>query len=72
MLPHRHSLSDHGRGVSVLTFTSMNEAWVSCLRHAQSEVGIDRYPQGPGPVAACAQAYSFGWIRPGGERRVKR
>ena len=56
----------------MLTFTSMNEAWVGCLRHAQSEVGIDRYPQGPGPVAACAQAYSFGWIQPGGERRVKR
>lgn len=72
MLPHRHSLSDHGRGVSVLTFIRIDEAWVGLVSRAQSAVGAGRYPQGSERVAACPQACSSEWFCRFGERSVER
>ena len=72
ILPHRRTLSCGRRGVSVLTFIRIDEAWVSLVNRAQSAVGAGRYPQGSKRVAACPQARSSEWFCRFGERRVER
>ena len=72
ILPHRRTLSCDRRGVSVLTFIRIDEAWVTLVNRAQSAVGAGRYPQGSKRVAACPQARSSEWFCRFGERRVER